>query len=68
MKEIAQLLVIIIMLPGWIMNIHALCNSDFEKPYRPEVIRAIGIPITPMGAYTGWVTLEGEEPATEIEA
>ncbi|NQU32782.1 MAG: hypothetical protein HQ521_06065 [Bacteroidetes bacterium] len=44
---------------GWIQNITKLVDSDFEAPYKTEVIRTISI-IPPIGAVTGWMTI-GEE-------
>ena len=52
---------IIAMFVGWFMNIVAFAGSDFEKPYKSEVIRGIGIPVAPMGGVIGFMTIGDEE-------
>ena len=46
---------------GWAMNVFKLVNSDFEAPYKTEIIRSVSL-IPPVGAITGWMDI-GEENA-----
>ena len=43
---------------GYITNIIGFINSDFEPPYKEEAIRGVGILLPPMGAVTGYITIE----------
>ena len=45
---------------GWVQNIFGLVGADFEKPYKAEAIRTIGVFIPPVGAVVGYVTFEEE--------
>lgn len=45
---------------GWIKNLSKLANCDFEAPYKTEVIRAVGVPIVPVGVIAGYMDI-GEE-------
>lgn len=40
-------------LTSYIVNIVKLCNQDFEKPYKNEVIHAVGL-IPPCSVVTVW--------------
>ena len=42
---------------GWGMNIFKLTSCDFEKPYKAEVIRVIGVPFAPVGIIAGYMDL-----------
>jgi hypothetical protein len=39
---------------GWGMNIYKFACTDFEAPYKAEIVRGIGIPFAPMGAVVGY--------------
>jgi hypothetical protein len=43
---------------GWILNIVAFASSDFEAPYKNEIIRGIGIPVPILGAVIGWFEID----------
>lgn len=43
---------------GWCVNVYRFCTSDFESPYRAEIIRGVGIPVAPVGAVVGFIDLE----------
>lgn len=47
---------------GCVMNIYKLVTSDFEEPYKSEIVRGIGIPVFIVGAVIGWMDIgdEGE--------
>jgi hypothetical protein len=45
---------------GWIMNVYSLTQLDFEKPYKAEIIRTVGVVVPIVGAFTGWMDI-GEE-------
>jgi len=51
-----QLVVVILIGSGWIMNLKKLSDCDFKAPYKAEVIHTIGI-IPVVGAVTGWMNL-----------
>jgi hypothetical protein len=40
---------------GWVRNVIAVAHSDFHAIDGELVIRAIGIPMVPVGAVMGWV-------------
>jgi len=42
---------------GWVLNIIKLTKTDFQAPYKAEVIRAVSI-IPPMGAIVGWINIK----------
>ncbi len=46
---------------SWIMNASKLINSDFEAPYKSEIIRTIGLFIPPVGIVTGYMDIGDEE-------
>ena len=54
--------IILGLIVGYIMNIVALCNCDFEPNYKAEVIRSIGIVVPPVGAVAGWIHIEDGPP------
>jgi hypothetical protein len=43
---------------GYAMNVAALFQCDFERPYNAEVIRGTGVLVAPAGAILGWATLD----------
>lgn len=43
---------------GWIFNIAAFMNCDFEPSYKAEIIRGIGIPIPIVGSIAGYCEIE----------
>ena len=46
---------------GYFINIYKLfVENDFASPYKSEVIRAIGIPVVPVGMIVGWMKFDGE--------
>jgi hypothetical protein len=45
---------------GWVMNLYKLTQCDFDTPLKTEVIRAIAIPVAPLGAIIGYMDI-GEE-------
>lgn len=54
-------LVAICLFVGWVKNIVSFVGSDFEAPYKSEIVRAVGIPIAPMGGIIGYMTIGDEE-------
>ena len=50
--------VIVFAVFGWGLNIYKFATSNFEPSYKNEVIRGIGIFIPPVGAITGYITIE----------
>ena len=47
---------------GWILNIVKFVNLDFKEPYKAEIVRAIGIPIAPLGGVVGYMTIDDTPP------
>jgi len=51
---VVNFIILCLIVPGWCLNIFKLTKCDFEKPYKAEIIRIIGI-VPPVGAITGWM-------------
>jgi len=47
---------------GWVMNLYKFANCDFEKPFKEEILRGVGV-IPPVGAVLGYMDLS-DKPAT----
>jgi Na+/pantothenate symporter len=45
---------------GWLMNLYKLAQCDFDTPLKTEIIRAIALPVAPLGAVIGYMDI-GEE-------
>lgn len=43
---------------GWGKNIYLLIDSNFEKPYKNEIIRAAGLVFPPIGAMAGFIDIK----------
>lgn len=43
---------------GYIANIYKLTDCDFDKPYKAEVIRVVGIVVPPVGCVTGFIHID----------
>ena len=57
------ILVLIFVAPvfyGYGVNRYKFVTSDFEQPYRSEVVRGFGVVIPPIGVVAGYFDLEGE--------
>jgi hypothetical protein len=39
---------------GWVRNLVALYHSDFGSVSGELIVRAIGVPVVPVGAVVGW--------------
>lgn len=46
---------------GWGFNVYKFANSDFEEPYKTEIIRGVGVPVFLMGTVLGCMTIGDEE-------
>jgi hypothetical protein len=46
---------------GYFSNIYKLVTSDFEAPYKSEIVRGIGIPVFFVGAIAGFVDIGDEK-------
>jgi len=57
LNTLFALALLVLMLVGWVLNVHRFIQCDFEAPYQCEVIRVVGIPVTPLGAVVGWMDL-----------
>ena len=51
-------ILVIGMIVGWVMNLVALCNCDFEASYKAEVIRGVGVVIPVVGGIAGYLDIE----------
>lgn len=38
----------------WVINIYKLATCDFDRPYKEEVIHAVGLLIPPTSVVTVW--------------
>lgn len=55
---VVVLLVGVFCTTGWVKSIIKLTESDFESPYKAEVIYAVGTIAPPIGAIVGWLNIE----------
>ena len=46
---------------GWSMNIYKLTQCDFDTPLKAEVIRAVGIPVFPIGVVIGFMDIKDDK-------
>lgn len=46
---------------GWCFNIVKFAKSDFEEPYKSEIVRGVGIALPIMGAVTGYMVIGDEQ-------
>jgi hypothetical protein len=53
--EVIICIVIFFAALGYIMNIVKLASCDFERPYKAEVIRTVGIFTGPVGSVIGYL-------------
>ncbi len=64
MKDLIALVIVVSIgiaaLGGYGLNIIKFCQSDFEAPYKSEVIRGVGIPFAPIGIIAGWMNIGDE--------
>jgi len=42
---------------GWVNNVLLLTESNFEAPYKNEIIRGAGIFIFPVGVIAGYIEI-----------
>jgi hypothetical protein len=43
------------------MNIYKLTKYDFDTPLKAEVIRAVGIPVFPIGVVIGFMDIKDDK-------
>ena len=43
---------------GYCANVYKVFGTDFESPYKAEVIRTVGIFVPPVGVIAGYLTIE----------
>lgn len=55
---IIEIMIFLFGFTGWAMSINKLINSDFEKPYKREIVYAIGTVIPPSSIVIGWLNIE----------
>ncbi len=46
---------------GYVMNIVRLCQCDFERPVKAEVIRCVGVVVPPVGGVVGYFKINDEK-------
>lgn len=56
--QVVIVIVWVVGLLGWVSNINQLIRCDFEKPYKAEVIRSIGVVVVPIGAVAGFFKID----------
>ena len=47
---------------GWVFNLLALIDCDFEAPYKVEIIRGVAAVAAPIGGIVGYLNIEDSEP------
>ena len=50
---------------AWGVNIYKFATLDFERPYKAEVLRGVGIPAAPLGIVIGFMDIGEEEEEEE---
>lgn len=58
--QLIAMIVGLIVVLGWWVNVFKFASSDFEAPFKPEIVRAVGVVVPPVGVAVGFVDLEGE--------
>lgn len=64
-----ELLVVLVLCPvvlgmifvvpvGYVLNVVALVQCDFEPSYKAEIIHGIGIVVIPVGVVVGWIGID----------
>lgn len=43
---------------GYISNLVSLFGTDFEAPYKAEIIRGVGVFVPPVGIIAGYVDIQ----------
>lgn len=64
--SLIMLAIAVSMCIGWVVNIVKFTSLDFEDNYKAEIIRAIGIPIAPIGSILGLFVEFDEEKSYKI--
>lgn len=62
-----QIAVIGTLLAGWVFNLIALIDCDFEAPYKAEIIRGVGVVAAPVGGVVGYFDIEDGENVEDGE-
>lgn len=62
--SIVAFVIICLLAGGWVANVYKFAKSDFQEPYKTEVVRGIGIVIAPVGIIAGYMDIgdEVDEP------
>lgn len=55
--EIVFVILVILGIIGYTLNVFKLINSNFEQPYKREIVHFIGI-IPVIGIFTGYMDIE----------
>lgn len=61
MKTVLTIIPLVIILiggAGWLFNVYKLATSNFEAPYKNEIIRGIGVVVAPLGAVVGYINMD----------
>lgn len=57
----------IVLLLGWCLNIYKFVTSDFEEPYKNEIIRGVGIPVFIVGSIAGYVSIDDQPKFVNVK-
>jgi len=58
---VAMIAVLALFAPvGYVCNIVKLCKCDFKSPIKAEVIRGIGVVVSPVGVVAGFLTISDD--------
>ena len=43
---------------GWGLNIYKLTETNFQEPYKAEIIRGVGVFAAPLGCIIGYIDIQ----------
>ena len=58
MEIMIRLVLLITILYGYAANIVRLTRCDFERPYKAELIRTVGVFVPPAGMILGYIPID----------
>lgn len=58
MKILFVIILVVALGIGWVVNVVKFVKSDFEAPYKSEMLRGVGIFVAPMGSIVGYLNIK----------
>lgn len=56
--EILCMIIMLGLITGWGLNLYKVTQLDFDRPYKAEIIRGVGILVAPLGVVAGFMEIE----------